>query len=294
MSLRQFEEAVGHWRGADGGPAETRRHGGEIVASIEAVGEFGQVAGDVLLAGGPLDGGLDVAERGVDPLEGGWPHRRAAGAGADRLMCASRIGDTAEASEAIADDGAGGGSRLRRASFSTSLRRKPSTRRSFRRTGWPSGVGLHGDNDRRLAGRAAAAFATGASATERGIVDLDPTGQAFARIPLHHHPHELVFELPGGVLGHTEAAVPEGQPVRLKLRRVDGFRRKEVEKLARRSLDPPSTVVSDGLACFRGVTDAGCTHQPIRTGSGRTAVRPPAFKWVNTALGNIKTAITAT
>ncbi len=35
-------------------------------------------------------------------------------------------------------------------------------------------------------------------------------------------------------------------------------------------------------------------HQPIRTGSGRTAVRPPAFKWVNTALGNIKTAITAT
>ena len=111
MSLSQFEEAVGHWRGADGGPAETGRHGGEIVASIEAVGEFGQVAGDVLLADGPLgggDGGLDVAERGVDPLEGGWPHRRAAGAGADRLMCASRIGDTAEASEAIADDGAGG------------------------------------------------------------------------------------------------------------------------------------------------------------------------------------------
>ena len=60
---------------------------------------------------------------------------------------------------------------------------------------------------------------------------------------------------------------PEGQPVRLKLRRVNGFRRKEVEEAARRSLDPPSTVVSDGLACFRGVADAGCTHQPIRTGS---------------------------
>jgi ISXO2 transposase-like protein len=87
---------------------------------------------------------------------------------------------------------------------------------------------------------------------------------------------------------------PEGQPVRLQLRRVSGFRRKEVEKLARRSLDPTSTVVSDGLACFRGVTDAGCTHQPIRTGSGRKAVLTPAFKWVNTALGNIKTAITAT
>ena len=57
--------------------------------------------------------------------------------------------------------------------------------------------------------------------------------------------------------------------MRLKLRRVNGFRRKEVEKLARRSLDPTSTVVSDGLSCFRGVADAGCTHQPIHTGSGR-------------------------
>ena len=46
MSLSQFEEAVGHWRGADGGPAETGHHGGEIVAPIEAVGEFGQVARD--------------------------------------------------------------------------------------------------------------------------------------------------------------------------------------------------------------------------------------------------------
>ena len=40
---------------------------------------------------------------------------------------------------------------------------------------------------------------------------------------------------------------------------------------------------------FRGVADAGCSHQPIRTGSGRKAVRTPAFKWVNTVLGNIKT-----
>ena len=92
----------------------------------------------------------------------------------------------------------------------------------------------------------------------------------------------------------TVETTPEGKPVRLKLRRINGFRRKEVEKLARRSLDPGSNVVSDGLACFRGVTDAGCTHQPIHTGSGRKAALAPAFKWVNTALGNIKTAITAT
>src|SRR5512144_2693570 len=79
-----------------------------------------------------------------------------------------------------------------------------------------------------------------------------------------------------------------------KLRRVRGFRRTEIETLAKRSLDAACTVVSDALSCFRGVTAAGCTHQPIRTGSGRKAVLTPAFKWVNTALGNIKTAIVGT
>ena len=223
MSLSQFEEAVGHWRGADGGPAETGHHGGEIVAPIEAVGEFGQVARDVFLADGPVgggDGGLDVAERGVDPLEGGCPHRRAAGAGADRLMRASRIGDTAEASEAIADDGAGGIEAAPGQLFHLLAPEAvdPAQLQAHRLA---LGRGLHGDNDRRLAGRAAAAFATGAFATEIGIVDLDPTGQAFARIPLHHHLHELVFELPGGVLGHTEAAAEceAGDPA-LALRQV--------------------------------------------------------------------------
>jgi transposase-like protein len=87
---------------------------------------------------------------------------------------------------------------------------------------------------------------------------------------------------------------PEGKPIRLKLRRVTGFRRTEIESLAKRNFDPVSTVVSDGLGCFAGVTDAGCAHQPIITGSGRKAALTPAFKWVNTALGNIKNAITGT
>jgi hypothetical protein len=51
-------------------------------------------------------------------------------------------------------------------------------------------------------------------------------------------------------------------------------------------------VVSDGLDCFTAVTKAGCTHQPIVTGSGRTSARHPAFKWVNTGLGTIKATIT--
>ena len=52
--------------------------------------------------------------------------------------------------------------------------------------------------------------------------------------------------------------------------------------------------MSDGLQCFGSVTDAGCDHQAINTGSGPAAARVPAFKWVNTALGNSKAAITGT
>jgi transposase-like protein len=87
---------------------------------------------------------------------------------------------------------------------------------------------------------------------------------------------------------------PEGKPVRLKLRRVTGFRKKEVEKAAKRMLAPACSVVTDGLPCFRGVTAAGCKHYGAPTGTGRKAVRWSAFKWVNTALGNIKSAITGT
>jgi transposase-like protein len=86
----------------------------------------------------------------------------------------------------------------------------------------------------------------------------------------------------------------EGKPVRLKLRRVSRLCDQSISALAKRSLDPSCSVVSDGLQCFGSVSDAGCTHQVIKTGSGPKAARTPAFKWANTALGNIKAAITGT
>src|SRR6201996_4540612 len=78
----------------------------------------------------------------------------------------------------------------------------------------------------------------------------------------------------------------EGKPVRLKLRRVTSFCNHAISGFAKRSLDPSCEVVSDGLACFGAVAQAGCTHQVIKTGSGAAAARIPGFKWVNTALGN--------
>ena len=53
-------------------------------------------------------------------------------------------------------------------------------------------------------------------------------------------------------------------------------------------------VVSNGLRCFTAVTQAGCTHVVIKTGGGAKAAKTPAFKWVNTVLGNIKAAIVGT
>jgi hypothetical protein len=81
---------------------------------------------------------------------------------------------------------------------------------------------------------------------------------------------------------------PQGKPIRLKLRRVKGFRHAEITALATRNFDPASTVVSDGLRCFAGVSKAGCVHQPIISGSGRQAALTPAFKRVNTTLGTSK------
>src|SRR6202041_624582 len=81
---------------------------------------------------------------------------------------------------------------------------------------------------------------------------------------------------------------PEGKPVRLKLRRVTSFCNHAPANFAKRSLEPKCEVVSDGLACFGAVAKAGCAHKVVKTGSGAAAARTPTFRWVNTALGNIK------
>jgi transposase-like protein/ribosomal protein L37AE/L43A len=86
----------------------------------------------------------------------------------------------------------------------------------------------------------------------------------------------------------------DGKPHKIILRRVKAFSKAELRKLAGAALESGAEVVSDGLNCFAAVTDAGCAHTAIITGSGKKAVKTPAFKWVNTALGNIKSAIIGT
>jgi transposase-like protein len=86
----------------------------------------------------------------------------------------------------------------------------------------------------------------------------------------------------------------DGKPVRLKIRRIKRFDKSRIKTIAKRIFKSETKVITDGLGCFRGVAEAGCTHEAIVTGSGRKAARHPAFKWVNTVLGNIKSALSGT
>lgn len=91
------------------------------------------------------------------------------------------------------------------------------------------------------------------------------------------------------------ATSDDGRPLRLMLHVVARHSSVEIEKMARAHLATTARVVSDGLACFRAVTKAGCGHQPIVTSRApEQAEKIPAFRWVNTVLGNVKTAIHGT
>jgi hypothetical protein len=71
-------------------------------------------------------------------------------------------------------------------------------------------------------------------------------------------------------------------------------RRGDTDTLTKRNIAPGAFVVTDGLACFRGVAETGCEHHPIVTSASRHGAGHPSFNWLNTVLANIKTAIVAT
>lgn len=52
--------------------------------------------------------------------------------------------------------------------------------------------------------------------------------------------------------------------------------------------------MSNGLSCFNSLSDVGCIHNKVVVGNGRRSTDLQCFKWVNTILGNLKTAISGT
>ena len=85
-----------------------------------------------------------------------------------------------------------------------------------------------------------------------------------------------------------------GQPARMRLSSVAGFRKQTLAAWAGRHLQPGTEVHSDGLACFRGVADAGCEHVPTVTGGGQRSCGDSRFVRVNTMLANVKQSLAGT
>ena len=86
----------------------------------------------------------------------------------------------------------------------------------------------------------------------------------------------------------------DGRPQRVQFHTVTSHTRAEIKRIATTSFVPGSRVVSDGLDCFKAVTEAGCTHDATVT---NRIVRPQKldrFRWANTLLGNLKSATTGT
>lgn len=86
----------------------------------------------------------------------------------------------------------------------------------------------------------------------------------------------------------------ENKPKEIKLNKVEGFKRSEIEDWSRHHLMSGSTVVSDGLRCFNGIEDAGFEHEVELVGSGRQSKKDSNFNWLNVILGNVKTALRGT
>jgi transposase-like protein len=84
-----------------------------------------------------------------------------------------------------------------------------------------------------------------------------------------------------------------GRPRHLKLSPVAGFTSQAIQAWAKAHLLPGTRVISDGLGCFAAVTAAGCLHEAVVVGQ-RLPRELPQFHWVNTVLGNLKTALAGT
>ena len=83
-------------------------------------------------------------------------------------------------------------------------------------------------------------------------------------------------------------------PQRIKLHVVNGFKKRELKQWAKKHLQQGTVVTSDGLSCFRGIEDAGYGHKVCIVGNSRNPQKTSPFNWVNTILGNLKTALAGT
>lgn len=87
---------------------------------------------------------------------------------------------------------------------------------------------------------------------------------------------------------------PDGKPVFVRFDPVKSFKKEDIAAWAKGALASSATVISDGLPGFAAVSDVVAAHESHVAGTGKKAAQHPKFRWVNTLLGNLKTALSGT
>jgi len=109
---------------------------------------------------------------------------------------------------------------------------------------------------------------------------------------------------PGGKRGRgSENKIPfvaavekteDNKPHRMKLGVLPAFQKEHFKRWAREVFSPGCCVASDGLSCFSVLSKVGCSHEIHIVGNGKNPHKTAPFNWVNTLLGNLKTALAGT
>jgi len=89
-----------------------------------------------------------------------------------------------------------------------------------------------------------------------------------------------------------EEDLPSCKVSYLKIQAVADFRSRTIKRWAQGSLAGTATVLTDGMRSFKAIREVAPDHQPQEMEGGWRNSSHPAFKWVNTILGNLKGNLT--
>lgn len=86
----------------------------------------------------------------------------------------------------------------------------------------------------------------------------------------------------------------DGQPVRVRFDRVRAFSFEALRDWHTVALAPGTQVTSDGLIGFEVLRRDHFAHQTVQPPPGKLGTEVEPFRWLNTVLGNLKTALSGT
>lgn len=86
----------------------------------------------------------------------------------------------------------------------------------------------------------------------------------------------------------------DGRPFYVRFDCIQRFDHSSIESWSQQALTATTCAYSDGLPAFTILAEMVDQHTSFITGTGQQAARHPQFRWVNTLLSNLKTAMSGT